>query len=130
VGDLGKTHQIHAVVINSQEEHQSTMIKTSGTIADQNLSIFIDSGATESFISSAALKRIKVNEVKHDGFSFVEMDSGAKKKVRGKVVGCSLNLGVFFKRDNLYAMILGSYEVVINMDWLESHEAILNCKTK
>jgi hypothetical protein len=27
-------------------------------------------------------------------------------------------------------MILGSYDVVIDMDWLESHEAILNCKTK
>jgi hypothetical protein len=27
-------------------------------------------------------------------------------------------------------MILGSYDVVIGMDWLESHEAILNCKMK
>jgi hypothetical protein len=30
----------------------------------------------------------------------------------------------------LYVTILGSYDVVIGMDWLESHEAILNCKTK
>jgi hypothetical protein len=27
-------------------------------------------------------------------------------------------------------MILGYYDVVIGMDWLESHEAILNCKMK
>jgi len=27
-------------------------------------------------------------------------------------------------------MILGSYDIVISMDWLESHEAILNCKMK
>ena len=33
-------------------------------------------------------------------------------------------------RVNLYVTILGSYDVVIGMDWLESHEAILNCKTK
>jgi hypothetical protein len=34
-----------------------------GIVADQTLSILIDPGATESFISGAVLKRIKVNEV-------------------------------------------------------------------
>jgi hypothetical protein len=45
-------------------------------------------------------------------------------------MGCTLNLGEFVTRANLYIMILGSYDVVIGMDWLESHEAILNGKTK
>jgi hypothetical protein len=130
MGDLGKAHQIHAVVNNRQEEHQSTVLETSGTIADQTLSILIDPGATESFISGAVLKRIKVKAVEQDEFSFVEMASGAKQKVGGKVTGCSLNLGEFVTRANLYVMILGSYDVVIGMDWLESHEAILNCKMK
>jgi hypothetical protein len=30
----------------------------------------------------------------------------------------------------MYIMILGSYDVVISMDWLELHEAILNYKMK
>jgi hypothetical protein len=100
------------------------------TITNQTLSILIDPGATESLISGAMLKRIKVKAVKQDEFSFVEMTSGAKQKVGGKVTGCVLNLGEFFTRANLYVTILGSYDVVIGMDWLESHEAILNCKTK
>ena len=54
----------------------------------------------------------------------------AKQKVGGKVRGCVLNLGEFVTRANLYVMILGSYDVVIGMNWLESHEAILNYKTK
>jgi hypothetical protein len=58
------------------------------------------------------------------------MDSRAKQKVGGKVTGCSLNLRDVFTRDNLYITILGSYDVVIDMDWLELHEAILNCKKK
>jgi hypothetical protein len=90
----------------------------------------IDLGATESFISSAALKRIKGKAVKQYKFSFVEMDLGAKQKVVGKVTGCSHNLGEFFTRANLYVMTLGSYDVMIDMDWLESHEEILNCKMK
>ena len=101
-----------------------------GTVADQTLSVLIDPESTESFISDAALKRIKVKAVEQDEFSFVEMASGAKQKVGGKVIGCALNLGEFVMRVNLYITILGSYDVVIGMDWLESHEAILNYKTK
>ena len=58
------------------------------------------------------------------------MASEAKQEVGGKVTGCALNLGEFVTRVNLYVTILGSYDVVIGMDWLESHEVILNCKTK
>jgi hypothetical protein len=68
--------------------------------------------------------------VVQDEFSFIEMASEAKQKVGGKVTGCALNLGEFVTRVNLYVTILGSYDVVIGMDWLESHEAILNCKMK
>jgi hypothetical protein len=49
-----------------------------GTVADQTLSILVDLGANESFISGAALKRIKVKVVEQDEFIFVEMASGAK----------------------------------------------------
>jgi hypothetical protein len=123
-------HRIHAALNNHQAEHQLTVLEMTGTIADQTLSILTDLGATESFIYGAALKRIKVKEVEQDEFSFIEMASRAKQKVGGKVTGYVLNLGEFVTRANMYVTILGSYDIVIDMDWLESHEAILNCKTK
>jgi hypothetical protein len=76
----------------------------------------IDLGATESFISGATLKIIKVKVVKQDEFSFVEMALGANQKVGGKVTGCTLNLGDFFTRVDPYVMILGFYDVLIDMD--------------
>jgi hypothetical protein len=76
----------------------------------------IDPSNTERFISSVALKRIKVKEIEQDEFSFLEMASGDKKKVGRKVMQCSLNLGDFVTRSNMYVKILGSYDVVINMD--------------
>jgi hypothetical protein len=130
VGDMGKAHRIHVAANNHQAEHQSIVLETTGIVADQTLSILIDLGVTESFISGAMLKRIKVKEVEQDEFSFVDMASKVKHKVGGKVMGCALNLGEFVTRTNLYVMILGSYFVVIGMDWLESHEVILNCRTK
>jgi len=90
----------------------------------------INLGAAESFISGEVLKRIKVKVVKQDEFSFVDMVVGAKQKVQGKVMGCIFNLVEFVTRANLYITILGYYDVVISMDWLESNEVILNCKTK
>jgi hypothetical protein len=130
VGVLGKAHKILAVVNNCQEDHLLTMLETSGTVTDQTLSILIDPGATEILISGAMLKRIKVKVVKQDEFSFVEMSSGAKQKVGGKVMGCTLNMGEFVTRTNLYVMILGYYDVMIGMDWFKLDEVILNCKMK
>jgi hypothetical protein len=48
----------------------------------------------------------------------MEMASGAKQKVGGKVTSCSLKLGDFFTKSNLYVTILRSYDVMIGMDWL------------
>ena len=64
MGDMGKAHWIHVAVNNRQEEHQSTVLETIGTVTDQNLSILIDPGATKSFIFGAVLKMNKVNEIK------------------------------------------------------------------
>jgi hypothetical protein len=58
------------------------------------------------------------------------MALGDKQKVGGRVIGCTLNLGYFFTKANMYVTILRSYDVVIGMDWLESYEVILNCNKK
>jgi hypothetical protein len=58
------------------------------------------------------------------------MDLGAKQKVGERVSNYRINLGVFVTKSDLYVMILGSYDIVIGMDWLELHDAILNYKTK
>jgi hypothetical protein len=54
--------------------------------------------------------------VEQDEFSFLEMASGDKQKVGGNVMGCTLNLGEFVTRANLYVTILGSSDIVISMD--------------
>jgi hypothetical protein len=106
------------------------VLEMSSTIVDQNFSILIDPGATESFISGPVLKLIKVKVVEKDEFRYVEMASGAKQKLGGKVIDCCINLGYFVTKANLYVTILGSYDIVINMDWLELHDTILNYKMK
>jgi hypothetical protein len=77
MGDFAKAHWIHATVNNRQEEHQSTLLEMSGTIADQTLSNLIDPSATKSFISGAVIKIIKVKVLEllhtHLGFLFTKV---------------------------------------------------------
>jgi hypothetical protein len=42
VGDLGKAHQIQAMINNDQDEHQPTIPKSSCKINDNSFSILID----------------------------------------------------------------------------------------
>jgi len=93
---------IPVVVNNHQDEHQSTMLKTSSMISDQQLCILIDRGANESFISSIALKISKVKEVEQDKLRYVELASRAKKKVGQKVKYCKINLGDFVASVNVF----------------------------
>ena len=95
IGYLGKAHRIHATVNNHHAEHQSTVLETSCMIDDQNFSVLIDMRATESFIFSVVLKIIKVKAIKQDDFRHVEMASGAKQKVGGKVQDYNIKLGDF-----------------------------------
>lgn len=44
------------------------------------------------------------------------------------VKDCEIDLGVCKIRVSLFSTTLASKDVVIGMDWLESHEAMLDCK--
>jgi hypothetical protein len=82
---LGKAHRIHVAVNNHQARHQFTVLETYGMIVDQNYSVFIDPGATERFISSAALKRIKVKAVEQDEFKYVEIAWVSKRRLEERL---------------------------------------------
>jgi hypothetical protein len=45
------------------------------------------------------------------------MASGAKHKVRGEVTGCLINLGDFANKSQPIITILGSYDIMISIDW-------------
>jgi len=68
--------------------------------------------------------------INQDDFNQVKMPSKIKQGVSQLVKDCEIDLGVYITRVSLYSTTLGSYDVVIGMDWLESHKAVLDCKEK
>jgi len=53
-----------------------------------------------------------------------------KQEVEHLVKDCDIDLGVCINRVSLYSTTLGSYDVVISVDWLENHDLVLDCKAK
>ena len=130
MGRAGSHHRIYAAVDNQQVEHQSVMVETSGMINKVKIKILFDSGATESFISPVALEKCGLAAYEHDDFKQVEMASGVKQAVGPSVDQCQVNLGVCMTNLKAYVTELGKYDVIVGMDWLEAHRALVDCFKK
>ena len=46
------------------------------------------------------------------------------------VSGCELDLGAFTTMVDLCILPLGSYDIVLGMDWLATHQANIDCQRK
>jgi hypothetical protein len=130
MGRASSSHQIYAAVNNRQVEHQSTVVESSGTLNHIIIKILFDSGATDSFISPSALEKSGLAAYEHNDFKQVEMASGEKQAVGPSVDNCIVNLGVCTTRLKVYVTALGAYDLIIGMDWLEAHRALVDCFAK
>jgi hypothetical protein len=130
MGRSGSNHQIYAVVDNRQAKHQSTIVESTGTLNHINVNILFDSGAIDSFISPSALEKSGLAAYEHDDFKQVEMASGEKKAIGPSVDNCIVDLGVCTTRLKVYVTALGAYDLIIGMDWLASHRALVDCFAK
>jgi len=97
-----------------------------------NLSIvvLIDPGATLSYISPKIVEQCKLQSEKLKNPWLVQLATGAKRRVLEKVNNCSLTVAGQLVVVDLNALPLGSYNVLIGMDWLEKHWSLVNYKTK
>jgi hypothetical protein len=118
------------VVNNRQEEHQSTVAESSGTLNHVNVKILFDYGSTNNFISPSALEKCGLAAYEHDDFKQFKMDLGEKQVVVPSVDNCLVDLGVCTTRLKVYVNALGTYALIIGMDWLESHRAMVDCFVK
>jgi hypothetical protein len=87
-------HQIHAAINHHQDEHQATMVEFVGMIKNIHLSMLIDYGATNSFISPSSLVRCGLETHDQNDFRMVEMASGVKKSIGPLVKNCIIKIGV------------------------------------
>ena len=60
----------------------------------------------------------------------VQVATSAKRKVSKILKECEVNLFGFPMKEILNILPLGSYDLLIGMDWLEQHHVMLDCLHK
>jgi hypothetical protein len=131
VGDMGRSmHRINATIDGRQVDHQSSVVEIEGKINDTRISILMDLGATLSYITPDVVELTKLKKLKHVKSWLVQLATGTERKVVDFISDLEFSLDGQKIRTNLNILPLGSYDMIIGMDWLEQHKAILDCYTK
>ena len=117
VNDVAKTiPRIYATLEDHQADNQSTVLKVSGKIAKQYLSILIDPGSSHSYVTPKVVSKCALKKCKHSKSWLVQLAIGTKIEVSEMVERCPLELNGIFIRANLNILPLGSYDVLIGID--------------
>ncbi|GJR25600.1 putative reverse transcriptase domain-containing protein [Tanacetum coccineum] len=93
-------------------------------------SILFDTGADRSFVSTAFSSQIDItpNALDHD--YAIELADGRIVGVNTIIRGCTLNFLYHPFNINLMPVEMGSFDVIIGMDWLSKYQAVIVCAEK
>ena len=122
--------QISAALDNHQADFQPSMIEVEGKILEKPVSILIDSGSTLSYISPKLVDLCKMRKYDFEKSWLVQLATGTKRKVTSFISSCEVHMQDLITKVDLNVLPLGSYDVLIGMDWLEKHKVVLNCFEK
>eukprot|EP00253_Pinus_taeda_P011330 PITA_11330 len=131
VGDVARSvPRINAALEDRQAEYQPTMVEFEGKTSNLSIAILIDPGATLSYVSPKVVEHCKLSSERFKNPWLVQLATGAKRRVLAKINNCSLSIAGQPITADLNVLPLGSYDILIGMDWLEKHWSLVNCKTK
>ena len=123
-------HKINTVVDGIQADHQSTIVEVEGKIYDNRISILIEPVSSLSYVTPGIVELNKLKKVKHAKSSLVQLETRTKRRETNFISECELSLDDQNTKLNMNILPLGSYDIIIGMDWLEKHKVILNCYEK
>ncbi|GJZ32094.1 putative reverse transcriptase domain-containing protein [Tanacetum coccineum] len=114
-------------VLEGSETHTDSNVVT-GTFLLNNCyaSVLFDTGTDRSFVSTAFSSLIDIIPTTLDNSYDVELADGRITGVNTIIRGCTLNLLNHPFNINLMPVELGSFNVIIGMDWLSLYHAVID----
>ena len=94
------------------------MVEVEGMINQTPVTILIDPGASLSYIAPQIVEKCKLFVDKFDNSWLVHLATGAKRKLTCFVKECALVMDKFETVVKINVLPLGSYDLLISMDWL------------
>jgi hypothetical protein len=126
----GNIPKIYASLDNKKAEYQYPMIEVESKIDNQPIEILIDSRASHSYINSNIFEIFHLQRSKHKKYWLVHLSIGAKSKINELVKYFRIDMNGINTNLDVNFIPLGSYDCLIDMDWLEKHRVFLDCYNK
>ncbi|GKE21211.1 putative reverse transcriptase domain-containing protein [Tanacetum coccineum] len=120
-----------AYVMKEGDQNQGPNVVT-GTflLNDRYATVLFDSGSDKSFVNTSFSHLIDINLVKIDTSYEVKLVDGRVVSSNTILRGCTLNLVNHLFEIHLMPIELGTFGVVIGMDWLVESDAAIMCDKK
>ncbi|GJX69305.1 putative reverse transcriptase domain-containing protein [Tanacetum coccineum] len=118
------------VVGNAGTNPDSNVVTGTFLLNDRYASILFDTGADRSFVSTTFSSLIDITPTTLDHYYDVELADGKIIGINTIIRGCTLNFLNHPFNINLLPVELGSFDVIIGMDWLSKYHAVIDCAEK
>ncbi|GKD90753.1 putative reverse transcriptase domain-containing protein [Tanacetum coccineum] len=123
--------QERAYMLRDRNAHQDPNIVMGMFLLNQHLArVLFDSGADKSFVSISLASMLNIPPITIDTFYNIEMADGNLVSTNTVIQGATLTLLNQPFEIDLMPIKLGSFDVIIGMDWLSKYHARIICDEK
>ncbi|GJX05063.1 putative reverse transcriptase domain-containing protein [Tanacetum coccineum] len=129
VGNAKAQAKVYAMG-NAGANPDNNVITGTFLLNNRYASILFDTGADRSFVSTAFSSRIVITPTTLDHDYNVELADGRIVGLNTIIRGCTLNFLNHPFNIDLMPVELGSFDVIIGMDWLAKYHAVIICAEK
>ncbi|GJX34651.1 putative reverse transcriptase domain-containing protein [Tanacetum coccineum] len=118
------------VVGNAGTNSDSNVVTGTFLLNDRYASILFDTGADRTFVSTTFSSLIDITPTTLHHYYDVELADGKIIGINTISRGCTLNFLNHPFNINLMSVELGSFDVIVGMDWLAKYHAVIDCTEK
>ncbi|GKD94316.1 putative reverse transcriptase domain-containing protein, partial [Tanacetum coccineum] len=118
------------VVGNPRKNTDSNVVTGTFLLNDCYASILFDTSADRSFVFTTFSSLIDITPTTLDHYYDVELANGKIIGINTIIRGCTLNFLDHPFNINLMPIELGSFDIIIGMDWLSKYHAVIDCAEK
>ncbi|GJT20429.1 putative reverse transcriptase domain-containing protein [Tanacetum coccineum] len=118
------------VVGNARTNPDSNVVTGTFHLNNRYASILFDTGADRSFVSTTFNSLIDITPTTLDHYYDVELTDEKIIGIHTIIRGCTLNFLDHPFNINLMPVELGSFDVIVGMDWLAKYHAVIDCAKK
>ncbi|GJX49602.1 putative reverse transcriptase domain-containing protein [Tanacetum coccineum] len=129
-GGNGKAPAKVYVVGNAGTNPNSNVVTGTFLLNNRYAFILFDTGADRSFVSTTFSSLIDITPTTLDHYYNVELADGKIIRINTIIRGCTLNFLDHPFNINLIPVELGSFDVIVGMDWLAKYHAVIDCAEK